>query len=215
MRILSANSRASSLAEEEAMRFYETAGYEILSPKSTVLPEPLRHFTPDFVAEKNGERVLVEVTGVMHEPKLNKLAELKEQIDKLPGWRLDVYLPTQQSRAVETSAYSNEQVEVRLRESKSLLSEARSELALVSAWIALEAVLRNLGLEATSMNRPPDSLTMLAHLYEQGKLSPTQYETLKQARALRNRIVHGLPSMDVPLHLVTETQDTVHQLLDQ
>jgi len=70
---------------------YRKHGYSVTAPAtSDTVPEFLRGCQPDLIAEKDGDRVVIEVKRSSALKGVNDLTELAERVAAAPGWRLEV-----------------------------------------------------------------------------------------------------------------------------
>ena len=70
---------------------YKKQGYRVLFPSGKdILPPFLGDCRPDFIAEKEGDHVIVEVKPSRGLKGANDLVELADRVAAEPGWRLEL-----------------------------------------------------------------------------------------------------------------------------
>jgi hypothetical protein len=70
---------------------YRKQGYRVIAPSdAAVLPAFLNDCHPDLIAEKEGDRVVIEVKPSRALKGANDLVELAERVAAEPGWRLEL-----------------------------------------------------------------------------------------------------------------------------
>ena len=72
-------------------RQYERDGYRVTVPeRGGDLPAFLQGFTPDLIAESEGDRVVIELKRSDAVPGSNELRDLAERVSGEPGWRFEL-----------------------------------------------------------------------------------------------------------------------------
>src|SRR5580692_1769090 len=70
---------------------YRKQGYHVTgSGTSDAIPSFLHGCKPDLVAEKDGDKVVIDVKRANTLRGTNDLAEIAERVAAMPGWRLEV-----------------------------------------------------------------------------------------------------------------------------
>src|SRR2546421_5797344 len=81
---------------------YRQQGYQVtFEPDPSLLPREAKSLHPDFLAAKEGERVIVEVKYPQNLLAYPSLMRLAEDIRRIPGWRLDVVVLEQPNKSIE------------------------------------------------------------------------------------------------------------------
>jgi hypothetical protein len=72
-------------------RRYERAGYRVTRPASSAgAPQFLEGFVPDLIAERDEDRVIVEVKRSNAVKGGNELKDIAERVAGIPGWRFEL-----------------------------------------------------------------------------------------------------------------------------
>ena len=174
----------------EAAEKYRDEGYAVarnLPPDE--LPEALRRHAPSFVANRNGESVLVEVW-------------VRGRINDLPpallpaGWSFDVILlpPPGHPDAPGPGAEATPEFTGRLLdELDDLLPKKATRARFLVAWSAAESAMRvaagRTGVAADLMS----SRHLAAELATAGVISDDQRQQFDRLLAVRDRLAHGVP----------------------
>ncbi len=166
-------------------------GWQVtIEPSETELPAPLHGFRPDLLARREQEHLVVQVASRQRPASMRSVA-LAEQVNRLPGWRLDmVYVP--ELPLIE----DQEQLLNRAARARDLVTRD-PEAALLLGWSALEGTLHRL---AGSRGSDVDSAgAVLARLTSVGAIDEGEHEFLRAALQTRNALVHGQkgPAPDV------------------
>jgi hypothetical protein len=70
---------------------YRKGGYDVAVPSaSDALPTFLQGYSPDLIAEKDDDRVVIEIKAIGSLKGANDLVELAERVHSQPGWRLEL-----------------------------------------------------------------------------------------------------------------------------
>jgi hypothetical protein len=78
-------------ARQKVALSYRRQGYRVSVPsKAESLPEFLRDCEPTLVAEREDDRVVVEIKPTEALKGANELVELAERVARQPGWRLEL-----------------------------------------------------------------------------------------------------------------------------
>ena len=181
---------------------YQGKGYAVrVCPSAPELPEFLREFAPDLVAESPHGNVVVEVE-VASAIDATKMARLAEALEGHKGWRFEVVFVSQPVAAEipsEENIAPEEQVNRLLASAEALFANGEVEAAAMLAWSAVEAILRrNVQSAAPELERQ-SSARVLKHLYSLGRIEHDTYEKLLLLMQFRNAVAHGFePRTAVP-----------------
>lgn len=199
---------------------YRAQGYDVFRegvPKE--IAKRIGDFTPDFVALRGDEVVIIEVKNAKNVDQV-QLGALADVISRYNNWRLElVWLGKEVSDIL-----SRQQI----RDTVTRVQEvARIDLqaALLIAWSAAEAALALL-LSDAELDLPSNASAgrMLATAESLGIISDRQYAALFQTLDIRNRVAHGrtaevttemLDSLrEATLSLAHEGYASVDQMID-
>ena len=173
---------------------YERAGYDVIvQPTPDLLPSSLRKFQPDLLARGEKESVVVEVKSRRELANENVISTLATEIRKLKGWRLEVQFVESplNDRDTPLMPLSLEEVDVRLDSATLLLSRGDAASALVLAWSAFEAILRQISWKADVPIAPWNGRRAAKQLLSMGLLARSEYDLFMRGLELRNQVVHG------------------------
>ncbi|MGO9463492.1 MAG: hypothetical protein ACLQVF_04930 [Isosphaeraceae bacterium] len=181
---------------------YRSEGYSVMVAAGTgVVPKELDHLRDriDLIAEKDGERVVVEVK---RRDELYEISPLAVAVDQLlPGWSYDlvVYPPAGvDDIPLEDGEPSRAYVESLLTEAEELVDSGKPRAAFLVAWSAVETAMRTAALREQLDIKDGAPLFVLNTLATAGVISHEEYDRLRQRLTERNRLVHGLPAPSKP-----------------
>ncbi len=173
----------------EAARRYRELGYTVLeNPTGHELPEDLRGFHPDLIADNGEDYVVFEVKSAGKIRRSDYWQRLRTTIQNRPNRRLDISLNT----APDVEALTYEEITDLLARSKRVAESGSLQVALLSGWAALEASMRALlnHYNVRLSDYRPD--TLLSTLQVEGLISDEDYEFVKMMRGRRSAIAHGM-----------------------
>ncbi|MCG3124510.1 MAG: hypothetical protein GIKADHBN_02978 [Phycisphaerales bacterium] len=114
----------------------------------------------------------------------------------------------------DTREPSQTQILDMIHESEAAIGNGARRSALVMAWAALEATLRQTALRLGRHGQIGVQPTILIReLVSAGLLSPETVKRLEELRQLRTATVHGLAPLDIPTSAVLEMHAIARQLL--
>lgn len=174
---------------------YEAWGYRITyEPASEQLPPTIAGYRPDFLAEREGEHIVVEVRrepGVADEERYRELAE---SVRDIPGWRLDLVVVGSSDTLPLTAGLPvlpARGAERRYEEARQLAEDGHEDAALLIAWSATEAALRLLAERNAVPVQRSNTPRLLKQLVSLGVLGRSQYDVLWSLYQQRNAVAHG------------------------
>ena len=158
---------------------YKRQGYDVvIHPSREQLPSVLRQFRPDLIARREDDKVVVEMKSHQELFTERDLVPIAEQVAKLQGWRLELQVvgQTRQARQKTAAPLSPEDALRRLASAAALLKSKDQESALVVAWSAFEAVLRQMSWHADIPMSPWNAARAAKQLVAIGVLTRSDYE---------------------------------------
>ena len=178
-------------------RRYERDGYRVTMPgQGGGLPAFLEGFEPDLIAESEQERVVIEVKRSDAVRGSNELLGIAERVAREPGWRFELVTV---SPVEQVSAPTPERMDLIQSRARKVMGIGLTDMAYVYAWTALEEVLRDLALQHGLNAARTPFLQAIRDLVSRGVISREVFETVEQARRIRNQMVHAesevLPSV--------------------
>jgi hypothetical protein len=205
-------------ALEKVAEKYRADGYDVhIFPSKADLPQFLQHFTPDMLAIRDHEKVVVEVAERSDLRKDASLSYVAAEVNSQPGWRFDLIVQSPDTSIDPVFTASTEPTSDDILQlantAERLVSAGELTAACMVAWSAVEAALRQIattaGLDLES--RAPRYL--LNALATEGLIPQDDYSTLISVFRLRNTLAHGLkPSSmtsDAPEFLIDLTRRIV------
>ncbi len=199
--------------EELVARQLAAEGYDVvLQPKWDDLPPDIARWQPDLLARRGDERLVVEVKARQPDgPARSRVDALAQAVGSHPSWRFRLVVAPPAEAAAE---WSIEEVEQRVAEARTLAAAGHGEAALLLAWATCESAARALAAHERLNVQRWDAGAMLRQLVHGGLLDGSDLEKLDHARAVRNRLTHGLASgIDDPARLASGLLRIVDGLL--
>jgi hypothetical protein len=194
---------------------YRRKGYDVrLEPAEDDLPDFLRGFAADVIAESPTDKVIVQV--ISH-PRFNgeQARRLAEVVELNPGWRYEVAFvspPVAPDVPGQEELADDAKVTRMLADAEALSREGHLEAAGLIAYSALEAILRRRAQSAAPQIERQSSGRVLNQFYELGTLNPETFEKLHQLMQFRNAVAHGFqprngaPSMPEMIEEIRQLQ---------
>ena len=178
-------------------------GYDVvLEPRPADLPFDLGGYRPDLLARRDQDGLVLEVKVRASRLSFDTLRSVAEEVRRHPGWR---FLLVTSEDISDNDLLVDEhdrdtwnEIANRIEHARALLVQGDPEAAYMLTWIAFERMLR---LQATRINLPIERLSpsiVIRQLYSVGELTIEQFDTALACQDVRNRVVHGLPSADLP-----------------
>jgi hypothetical protein len=198
---------------------YEREGYRfVVKPRPSELPSFLGGRTPDALASRDGDNVLIEVKSPSSSAEQKALVRfLATEVRKHPGWRFDLIVAEKQLAAADVE-FEPSPAELRseLARIDELIEHGNSKAALPLAWGLLEAVARRLVLDARrgeARRYMPSSV--VEALVSDGYLDDKDGKRLFEIGRLRNLVVHGFARIHVRGSEVRFLSKVVRALIDE
>jgi REase_AHJR-like len=174
----------------------ESYGYSVMfTPSSEHIPFSLEGYTPDLLATKHGEHLIIEIkprSSAEHAARFRKIIDI---VEKHPGWKFLIKtisdIPDDQTRDAG-ELIGIDAIESYVQKADRIVETGSPELSIPYFWNALISVLR---LRASRESVPFVELTdrsLINHLYTMGLISSDDYEKLKEWNHLRNEVVHSV-----------------------
>lgn len=194
---------------------------EYLGKGYQVLREVPLEFLPGYHADmvvKNGYEI--KVVAVKTRPSLAAnpgLREFARIVNAQPGWTFELQLvgePERVDAADNAPSLDEAGILARLAESENALDSGMTEVALLMAWTATEAMLRiMLDAEGLAVERATNPAYVVGMAVAHGAIDRDTYHRLLSIMKYRNAIAHGFAVSDLTGALVTELIGIVNFLL--
>ena len=207
--------RSERINVELAAEEYRRKGYRVSrEPRLDFLPG----YTPDFVAEKDGEKRVIEVKSRSSLLGNDKIVEMAKAVYSRPGWSFDLRMigePEALDTPQAAQSYGVDEVVRRLNEADRLRQSGLHEPAFMLAWAACEAAIRELmviyGIKNTR-------ITTTTHLFDQatyhGVISRDDYFHLLDTASYRNAFAHGFSVTEFDPELISELIVAVRKMTE-
>lgn len=180
----------------QIVKSLEDDGYAVIrEPTQNHFPFDLEGYTPDLLAVKGQERLVIEVKIRGSAATFDRYKALIQKIESNPGWRFLI------KNIVDTPALVNTQssqisdpdsIRAYLEKAQSVARTGAPEMAIPYIWNAIIALLR---LEAKKLGLDTGGLTdrsLVNQLYSMGGISQENHERLLNWNQVRNSIVHAM-----------------------
>ena len=194
-------------------------GYRVLiEPSRQDLPFDLGTYTPDLVAIKDGEGIILEVKVNHGRVSVDRLQELAERVRSHQGWRFMLVTLDDTAQRIfpdgEGDLPSWSEMGIDLAKVQTLVNEKMLNPALLYLWSIVEAMLRK---RAIVVNLPIErfpSQHLLSHMYSSGEISMSEFDLFKALNEKRNKAAHGMvTTLDV--NELAEALNTTQNLLEK
>jgi hypothetical protein len=174
---------------------YRKLGYNVLvHPSLDQVPKFLGRYTPDLLALRENDNVIVEIKTERTKNDLSDLVPVMKAVEERSDWRFDLVFANPRGRRqvhVPKELMAPGKIVERLQSSELLIKRRDYEGALVIAWTAVEATLRYLAWRAdVDVVRKP-AMFMVKQLFSLGHLNRGDYELLESSLKKRNDVAHG------------------------
>lgn len=170
-------------------RRYERDGYRVTVPeRGGDLPAFLQGFTPDLIAESEGDRVVIEIKRSDAVPGSNELRDLAERVSGEPGWRFELVTLPPVERVVVPTAERMEDIEDRARRA---MSVGLNDVAYAYAWTVVEELLNDLAVQYGLSVAKMAIGQAVRELVFRGVTPREALDAVEQAHAVRDRLVHA------------------------
>lgn len=187
---------------EQVAREYESRGYTVERrvKLDTLLPGA-PSWEADFVASKNGERVIVEVKSGRNPAHDDQWIGIREILRRTPEWRFDLVIAPESDdeRMGGSVPFTESEVEAAFVEAAALAEAKHIGAAFLLAWSGVEGRLR---LTAERNGIPHHVAASPARLIDslasEGILESEERDELVCLMRLRNGLAHGFspPKLD-------------------
>ncbi|MDV3348106.1 hypothetical protein QGP82_05355 [Leptothoe sp. LEGE 181152] len=182
---------------EATAKELQEKGYDVIvEPSSDSIPFALGGYTPDLVAFRGNNGIILEVKESSARFSVDRFQELAERIAAHEGWRF--LLVTLDD--VTDSLFPNGDdglpswttLQTKLASVETLIQNEMLEPALLYLWSCIEGLLRK---QAMVQKLPIDRLPpvkLVNHMYSSGEISMDEFDVIRAALEKRNRVAHGL-----------------------
>lgn len=177
-----------------------------VNPPRELIPEFLGDFRPDAIALGPGGGIIIEVKHRRSIASERQLAAIAKKVAGQQGWEFRaIYLNPPMNETPPIAKPTPEQLQATFGEIEALTKAGHPAAALVTAWAVLESLARlaSTNSEATAP-RTFSAIQAVQALAEQGYIENEAAERLREMAKLRNAVVHGDFSVNVPAEQVED-----------
>jgi hypothetical protein len=191
-------------SEARGLKFY-------IHPPREIVPEFLGDFRPDAMAIGPDGGIIIEVKLRRNAASERQLAAIARRVSDQKGWEFRaIYLNPPLDETPSITKPTPEQLQVTFKEIEALAKGGHPAAALVLGWAGLESLARlataNSDAKRSGGFSPIQAIQTLA---EEGYIENEAADRLREMAKLRNAVVHGDFSVDVPTEQV---EDLLSQL---
>lgn len=168
-------------------RQYRREGYRVTVPaRGDPVPRFLDGMTPDLIAEREDDRVVVEIKRADRVAGSNDLIALAERVGSQSGWRLEFISvpPPAEAGLLEKGSLDGDVVD-------QLIGQGAFRAAFLLRFAEMENIL-SWAAVAEGRRLASDLPALAGDLVSLGALPGEILPAIRQAAAMRNRIVHGI-----------------------
>lgn len=193
---------------------YRDKGFDVdIGPSQDRLPDFMKGYSPDLLATKGNENIIVEVKSKQTLRGADYIADLAKIIEDHPGWRLELVVTSSKEEADSTvDLLPLWEIHHRLRQAEKLLTIGEAEVAIVMAWSALEASIRYNIANQPVKKSSHTAIEAIKTLYSLGVISKDDYDWIEKIRKVKNNLVHGFKTEKVPNDLIRNLIRIVHEV---
>lgn len=202
-------SEAQQLWESNALRnlqqVSEARGLKFfVNPPREIVPEFLGNFQPDAIAVGPEGGIVIEVKLQRSPASERQLAEIAKRVSGQKGWEFRaIYLTPPMDETPPIARPTPEQLQATFGEIEALMQGGHPAAALVTAWAALESLARLAGANSEARrSRGFSPIQAIQTLAEEGNIESEAADRLREMVKLRNAVVHGDFSAEVPVEQV-------------
>ena len=190
---------------------YRRQGYRVTDPgTSAAIPTFLHGCTPDLIAEKEGDHVVIEVKRASALRGANDVADIAERVAATPGWRFEVVALPSESETTGGSASDWLNIMLRRRAHDDDMTQQCIYLAVV-----LERLLEIVASHEKLRVREKTGRKLAAELAYHGVIDQTLLERINTAFSWRSELVHGTATPSSPVEQASEIESVCRELLEQ
>ena len=192
------------LSEAQGLKFY-------LNPPREIVPDFLGDYQPDAIALGPEGGMIIEMKSRGSPASEKQLAAIASRVSDQKGWEFRViYLNPPLDEMPPIEKPTPDQLQATFKEIEELTKTGHRAAAFVRAWAVLESLARlasGNGETRSARGLPP--IQVIQTLAEEGYVENEVADRLRQMVKLRNAVVHGDFTVDVPAEQI---EDLLKQL---
>jgi uncharacterized protein YutE (UPF0331/DUF86 family) len=185
------------VSEARGLKFY-------VDPPREIVPPFLGNYQPDAIAIGPEGGIIIDVKLRRSPASDSQLARISKQVSDQKGWEFRaIYLNPPLVEMPSIAKPTIHQLLATLKEIEALAKGGHSRAALVMGWAALESLARLASANSDARRSGGFSpIRPIQTLAEEGYLEHEAAERLREMAKLRNAVVHGDFSINVPTEQV-------------
>lgn len=185
-----------------------------VNPRRELVPEFLGDFQPDAIAWGPEGGIIIEVKSWKNSASEKQLAEISRRVSGQKGWEFRaIYVRPPIDDAPSILKPTQNQLQTAFKEIEALTKGGHQAAALVVAWAALESLARLASTNGEARRpRAFSPLQAVQTLAEEGYMENEIADQLREMAKLRNAVVHGDFSVDVPAGQVEGVLDVLRAI---
>jgi uncharacterized protein YutE (UPF0331/DUF86 family) len=185
------------VSEARGLKFY-------VNPPREIVPEFLGGFQPDAMALGPEGGIIIEVKLRNSPASEKQVAAIARRVSGQKGWEFRaIYLNPPMDETPPIAKPTPEQLQAKFGEIEALMKGGHLAAAFVTAWAALESLARLASTNREARRfRAFSPIQAIQTLAEEGYIENEAADRLREMAKLRNAVVHGDFSVDVPAEVV-------------
>jgi hypothetical protein len=205
-------STAGQKAVQSVARRYRRKGYRVIAVGGAApVPDFLEGIKPDLIAERDDDRVVIEVKANNTLRGSNELREVAERVAREPGWRFELVALGTDEPVLPPRPEQVAQIASAVRQ---MTDAGRGGLACVLLCSTIEVLLNDLAKQNGLKTEKGSILQVARQLVWEGVMPAEYLDVTMVAEALRNRVVHGYDATTVTISEVERLVSLLGQLSD-
>jgi hypothetical protein len=178
-------------------REYRKRGYVVIEdPNSEQLPQFLQGFTPDLIATRDDDRVVLEIKGRDELKGSNEFVALATVVNQQVGWPLELIHLASRGPAVVGPDKAN--LDRLVARSLAAREAGLQDAALIYALSVLEELIRDIGAQHRIKVRQLSTRAIVHDLVFLGVVGEEAADVLDRAWEQRERIMRGVSAEAYP-----------------
>lgn len=201
----------------DVARAYRKRGYQVaVHPTEAELPPFLRDSEPDIVAQKDGDKVIVEVKTQSSLQGSNELVALAERIANEKDWRFELVVTNPTTGSSLAMPVLSGLIARMLSNAEAISKMGLEDATVLYVFAAVEALVQELARRRGIANGETSFLTLVGKIAYQGVIDHELLEELRQLYEKRNKIVHhGDATVRVPEEDFVGVLEKLRELLSE
>lgn len=167
-------------------------GYDVvIYPSQKELPPFLEDFSPDIVARKGKENLIIEIRSRYTLDRAKYLEHVATRIQEHSDWSFELVVTNPKDERQSTTISSEFVLRRKLSEAELLLENGNADVAFLLGWATLEACSRRSLSKIPSITPEINPAGLIRQLFAFGLIRKSDFSFLERLLNKRNRLVHG------------------------